>query len=170
MKTEFDYKYCLLCGGNLSKTGPSLLTCEKCGYRVFLNARPAAGVILRFQNTFGLCKRAIEPKKGLWDTIGGFVDYTENIEEALKREVREEAGIELENFRYIGSRNHDYIYQDVLVRPLGMIFESVLEKIPTIVAQDDIDEVRFFNSEEFPLDELAFPQFRDLFAAYITEI
>ncbi len=37
-----------------------------------------------------LNKRKIAPNPGSWDTVGGFVDVGETVEEAIKREFHEE--------------------------------------------------------------------------------
>ena len=42
-----------------------------------------------------LGRRAIEPWLGFWDTPGGFVSPGESLEDAVRRELREEAGIEI---------------------------------------------------------------------------
>ena len=43
-----------------------------------------------------LIKRAVEPSKGKWSIPGGGVEWGEPLVEALKREVREETGLEIE--------------------------------------------------------------------------
>ncbi|AKG91183.1 ADP-ribose pyrophosphatase [Geoglobus ahangari] len=43
-----------------------------------------------------LVKRANEPNKGKWSVPGGLVRAGETLEEALKREMREELGVEVE--------------------------------------------------------------------------
>lgn len=43
-----------------------------------------------------LVKRDIEPFKGFWVLPGGHVDYNERVEQAVKREVKEELGIRIE--------------------------------------------------------------------------
>ena len=50
------------------------------------------GIILK-GNKILLVKRAIEPFIGYWVIPGGHVDYGERVEEALKREMKEELGI-----------------------------------------------------------------------------
>jgi len=49
-----------------------------------------------------LVKRAIYPFSGYWVLPGGHVDYGERVEEALKREMKEELGIEVKIKKLIG--------------------------------------------------------------------
>lgn len=49
-----------------------------------------------------LVKRDIEPFKGFWVLPGGHVDYNEKVEQAIKREVKEEVGISTEVRDLIG--------------------------------------------------------------------
>ena len=50
-----------------------------------------------------LGRRGIEPFLGLWDTPGGFVEVGESLEECVRRELREEAGVEIEVGRLVAS-------------------------------------------------------------------
>ena len=43
-----------------------------------------------------MVQRANEPKKGLWSLPGGRVEQGEFLADALKREIREETGLEIE--------------------------------------------------------------------------
>jgi len=52
-------------------------------------------VVMRPDGSVVLVKRAKEPFKGFWALPGGFVEYGERVEEAIKREVREETGLEI---------------------------------------------------------------------------
>ena len=49
-----------------------------------------------------LMKRAQEPYLGYWCIPGGFVEYGEEVEEAVKREVLEETGVSAEVIGLIG--------------------------------------------------------------------
>jgi len=54
-----------------------------------------AGVIFKGSKVL-LAKRANEPSKGKWSLPGGTIELGESHLEALKREIREEAGIEIQ--------------------------------------------------------------------------
>ncbi|MBO8183192.1 MAG: NUDIX hydrolase [Archaeoglobus sp.] len=60
--------------------------------------RPLVGVgaVILEENRILLIKRASEPNKGLWSVPGGLVRLGERLEDALKREVKEETGLEVE--------------------------------------------------------------------------
>jgi 8-oxo-dGTP diphosphatase len=60
-------------------------------------AHPAVGVgaVVVRDGKVLLIKRAHEPRKGEWSLPGGIVELGEGLLEALRREVREETGLEI---------------------------------------------------------------------------
>jgi ADP-ribose pyrophosphatase YjhB (NUDIX family) len=51
-----------------------------------------------------LLKRNVEPFKGFWHVVGGHVEEGESLEEAVKREFREETGLDVTVGGVIGGR------------------------------------------------------------------
>ena len=47
------------------------------------------------------------------DLPGGFVDENERLEEALQREVKEELGISIDNWKYLTSQANRYLYKGI---------------------------------------------------------
>ena len=59
------------------------------------------GIILK-DNKILLTKRVIHPFQGYWVLPGGHVDYGERVEEALRREMKEETGVSLKIKKLFG--------------------------------------------------------------------
>ena len=98
-----------------------------------------------------LIKRKNEPFKNKWALPGGFVEYGEKLENAVKREIIEETGLTTEILDLIG------IYSDPKRDPRGHTVSAVyLLKIKkgSIKSGDDASEAKFFNLENLP--ELSF--------------
>ncbi|MGH8104625.1 MAG: NUDIX domain-containing protein [bacterium] len=70
-------------------------------------------VILTENNEVVLVRRKNEPFKGQWALPGGFVEYGERVEDAMRREVAEETWLSVEILRLIG------VYSDPKRDPRG---------------------------------------------------
>ena len=96
------FRFCPWCGGPLGEPVGERQDCARCGEPSYLNPKPTASAILldaRCRVLLG--RRGIEPHRGLWDTPGGFTRPGESLEECVRRELREEAGIEIEVGRLV---------------------------------------------------------------------
>jgi len=104
MVDKKTYHYCPYCGEKLvlkvvaqKKRG----ICSNCGFIDYVNAKPAVGaLILNEKKKILLGKRAVEPGRGLWNIVGGFLEDREYPIEGLKREVKEETGLEVEPYKF----------------------------------------------------------------------
>jgi len=127
---EFDvgpggaFRYCPKCAAAAMRViSAKLLRCEACGFELFMNpAASVAGVIVDRHGQMIVLIRGKEPGKGGWDLPGGFVDPGETAEEALRREIREEVGLEVTAMQYLGSWPNIYEYGGVRYRTLDLGF------------------------------------------------
>jgi 8-oxo-dGTP diphosphatase len=108
-------------------------------------------VIVRDGDRVLLVKRKNDPFKGKWALVGGFVEYGERVEEAAKRECREETGLEVELERLVG------VYSDPNRDPRGHVVSiCFLARVVRgkLKAGSDALEAKFF--KKIPWNELAF--------------
>ncbi len=89
------YPFCPWCAHPLPTEDPFRQACPSCGFVLYHNSSPCMGAIPRDQEGRVLLgRRGIEPFRGGWNTIGGFLRYGEDPFEGLRREVREETGVD----------------------------------------------------------------------------
>ncbi len=94
-----------------------------------------------------LIKRKNDPFKGKWALPGGFVEYGEKVEDAVKREVFEETGLETKIKKIIG------VYSDPNRDPRGHTVTIVylLDIIGgDLKSNDDASDAKFFNFKALP--------------------
>jgi ADP-ribose pyrophosphatase YjhB (NUDIX family) len=120
-----------------------------CGYKAIFSPEPVAGAIPRDEEgRIWLLRRALHEGVGRWTFPGGFVDLGESVEDAARRETREELEMEIELGDLVGvySRGEERTVLIVFAaRALGVGRET-----------REAIEVRAFAPDELPWDELAF--------------
>jgi 8-oxo-dGTP diphosphatase len=103
-----------------------------------------------------LARRAVEPDAGLWDTPGGFLDEGEEPEHGLLRELREEAGVDVELRDFVGIFADRYGEGVDAPFVLNLVWNVEIVRGEPEPA-DDVSELRWFDSDDLPAaDELAF--------------
>jgi ADP-ribose pyrophosphatase YjhB (NUDIX family) len=143
--------FCPRCGSPATVDFPRSLACGACGYHAFYNPKPVAAVVLRGLDGDGgiwLLRRGFEPGKGRWTFPGGFVDLGESVEDAARREVREEMTIDVDLGGLIG------VYSRAEDRIVLVVFAGVPLDRPQ--PTPEAPEVRAFAPAELPWNELAF--------------
>lgn len=101
-------KHCVTCGELLEQNDD---TCYQCpyGHQYFNNPRCGASIIfLRDDGKFLAAKRAIEPQKGKYGLIGGFLQFGESPQDAARREAKEETGVDVTELEMITTSPHIY--------------------------------------------------------------
>jgi ADP-ribose pyrophosphatase YjhB (NUDIX family) len=142
-------RYCPRCAREADVAFPRSITCRHCGYGAYYNPKPVAAAIPRdAEGRVLLLRRAFDPGAGLWTFPGGFVDLGESVEDAARRETREEMEIDVELGGLVG------VYSRAEDRVVLMVFAARALGEPRTT--DEATEVRAFAPGAIPWDELAF--------------
>lgn len=109
-----------------------------------------------------LCRRAIEPRHGLWTLPAGFMELNETIAEGAWRETREEAGAEIE----MGP-----LYTLLNVVRVGQIhlFHRARLLSPHFNPGPESLEARLFAEDEIPWDDIAFKTTRETLRCFFDD-
>ncbi|HYE35290.1 NUDIX domain-containing protein [Methylocaldum sp.] len=151
------FRFCPRCGGEyLSMQEHRAIKCGRCGFLYFFNTCAAAGAFVFYQNQLVLCVRAKDPAKGKLDLPGGFIEFNETVEDALRREIAEELNLETINYRYLTSVPNDYLYGGMLYKVTDMVFLCDALHIGTLKAADDVADYRLVSPYDIDPEELAF--------------
>lgn len=146
------WRFCPRCSAELLLEATSA-SCPDCGSRYYANSAPTVGALCEDEHgRLMLVRRAIEPRKGKWDTPGGFLEEGEAPFDGLRRELREETGLEIEPGEFFGALTD--LYGD----GPGAQFVLSLNWTARILAgtpapADDISEIRWFAADELPREE-----------------
>lgn len=123
--------------------------CNHCGFVDYQNPRIVAGSVVTSGEAILLCKRAIEPRKGFWTLPAGFMETGETIEEAARREAREEAMAEIEIDRVLA------MYTVARISQVQIMFRASLAS--AIAPGPESEAVELFAWRDIPWRSLAFP-------------
>jgi ADP-ribose pyrophosphatase YjhB (NUDIX family) len=138
------YSFCPKCGGRLEDT-----ICTKCGFVFYQNAKATASAVIVDGKKTLLGKRKNNPRKGMWDTLGGFLEGSEHPIDGLRREIREELGVEIEVEDFLGFFMGKYIYQEIEYDTLNLAWICRI-KSGEPKANDDISEIVWFDLDNLP--------------------
>lgn len=117
--------------------------CPNCG--AFTNRGTSVDMIITKNDQILLLKRKAEPFKGYWGIFGGFIEWDESPEDAVRRETKEETNLDVIDMKLIG------VYGDPKRHPRQVI--TIVYKIEVTgepQAGDDAEEVKWFNKNNIP--------------------
>lgn len=136
------HRFCGRCGGGLvSARGGYVKRCESCGREHFPRTDPAVIMLVTDGDRALLGRQAVWPA-GRFSTLAGFVDPGESLEQAVVREVAEEAGIEVTDVTYFG--NQPWPFPSSLM--VGFFARAVSTDIS--VDDDELETARWFSRAE----------------------
>ena len=101
-----------------------------------------------------LIQRKNDPFKNQWALPGGFVEETENLESAARRELKEETGLTLKTMQQIGAFGEPD--RDPRMRTISIAFLSKIKEEIKPRAADDASDAKWVSFKDLSELELAF--------------
>jgi len=147
-------KFCSECSALVNRLIPpgdthERFVCAACATVHYQNPKMVVGCIPEWEDQILLCRRAIDPRHGLWTLPAGFMELSETTAEAAAREAQEEANASIEIGDLYTLYNLPHISQVYLIyrgRLRNLDFSPGIESL----------EVRLFRESEIPWDQMAF--------------
>ncbi|KAA3617248.1 MAG: NAD(+) diphosphatase [Calditrichaeota bacterium] len=143
------HQFCSKCGSkSINKSGGHLRLCSnmECGKETFPRTDPAVIMLVEYRLESGekkcLLGRHTKSPEGMFSTLAGFVDPGESLEEAVVREVFEEAGIRVGQVTYQGSQPWPFPASIMLG------FRAQAETININVDPQELAEAKWFSADE----------------------
>ncbi|MBS01798.1 MAG: NUDIX hydrolase [Gammaproteobacteria bacterium] len=160
-------KFCSECGHGLTVRVPDgdnreRSICDRCATIHYLNPKIVTGCLPVFEDRVLLCRRAIEPRSGLWTLPAGFMENGESAEEGARRETMEEAcaHVEIDNLYTLFSLPHiSQVYMFFLARLPEPVFQAGEESLA----------VELFREDQIPWEQLAFPVVTDTLRHFFND-
>lgn len=88
-------------------------------------------------------------QSGYWSKPGGTVEFGEKIEDAIKREIKEEFDVEIELTKFLGFTNH--IMKEENQHWLSISYlAKIIKGEPKNLESEKHDEIRWFNFNDLP--------------------
>lgn len=158
------FAYCPACGGKgISFESNKRYFCTNCGFEYFHNVATAAGVFIISKGRLLTLVRAQEPGKGLLGLPGGFVDPGERVEDAVRRECREEVGFEPDDIDFLCSFPNEYHFRGMLYHTCDLYFthrNDTVELNSLSANPEEVSKLLFTPLEEVDPLRFAFPAAR----------
>ena len=148
-------RFCSVCGSPDLRfrvpEGDSLprFVCPACGEIHYQNPKLVVGCLPEWEGRIMLCRRAIEPRYGLWTLPAGFLENGETVVAGAARETLEEASARVdvgELYTLISLPQINQVYMVFRARLIDLDFGPGIESL----------EVRLFDENAVPWEQLAF--------------
>lgn len=169
MKPADCFLHCPKCGQPAAQPGTAPFHCGACGFLFYFNPAIAAGaVLLGPDDKVLLIRRAKDPHQGKLTVPGGFIDAGELAEDALRREIREEVGLEVERLDYFCSLPNSYPYRGVTYQVLDFFFVGRVDSMTVQTDPGEVAEVRWLARDQIQLNEIAFDSVREMLRRFLS--
>jgi len=144
MDWDRTHQYCGKCGSpTKDKADERAKVCPTCGTVSFPRMSPAIIVAVVRDKSILLAHAARFPGD-MYSVLAGFVEPGESLEDCVRREVKEEAGLDVKNIRYFGSQPWPF--------PNSLMVGFTAEHAGGEITMDEkeIVDARWFTADHLP--------------------
>lgn len=167
------YKYHPTTGKKLSREHENKFI-DTDGNAFYDNPVPAVNVILiNPEQEILLLERNENPHRGSLDFPGGFIENGENADQAIKREVKEELGFELDTLNYFSTYSDVYPQtidgNELEIPIITIIYFSVLKRTPSFTINREVINPKFYKFSEIPSQKIKFKTIKMAISDFSSE-
>ena len=159
--------FCSSCGEKVSLIIPEgdnrqRYVCASCETIHYENPKIVTGCIAEWQDKILLCKRAIEPRHGLWTLPAGFMENAETNLQGAARETAEEANAEVDNMK---------LFCVFSIAHINQVYTMYRGDLVGGVASPGVEslEVALMDEDEIPWQEMAFQVITETLKLYYQD-
>ena len=170
MSRFVGWQHCPRCAaplqtGSFGEHEADVLHCPACGLVVYDNPAPTASALVVRDGALLLTRRAREPLAGCWDVPGGFIEPMELPEQAVRRELLEETGLEVDVGRLLGIHTDRYGDGAATLN----LFYAVTVAGGREQPADDVSEIGWFPLAGLDPAIVAFASGREAIAQFVAK-
>ena len=144
MEWDRNHQFCSRCGTpTVARSEERARACPQCRFTVYPPVSPAIMILIK-RGREVLLGRKKEWAPGRYSALAGFVEPGEMLEDTVRRETREEVGVEVANIRYFGSQPWPF--------PHSLMIAFTADYAGGEIRPDgvEIEEARFFDAGQLP--------------------
>lgn len=161
-------KFCSQCGSAVELVIPEndnryRHVCTTCQTVHYQNPKVVTGCIVEHETKILMCKRAIEPRYGLWTLPAGFMENNETTSEGAARETMEEASADVDIIDLYA------IYDIPHISQVYMMYRARLADPVQFGPGPESLEVELMDEGDIPWEQLAFPVIRETLIRYFDD-
>ncbi len=139
-----DHQFCGRCGNATNAHQKDRArTCETCQIDFYPRLSPCV-IMLISRGEECLLARHARSKANFYSTLAGFIEPGESVENALRREVMEEVGVQVQNLRFFTSQPWPFPGQ------LMLGFNADYHAGEIVIDDDEIEDAQWWHYRDLP--------------------
>jgi len=159
-----SFQFCPRCAGKLivvTKETTPVHQCSSCGFVLYQNQNVTTAAIIIRDGKLLFTRRKVAPYLGMLDLAGGYVEPQESPQAGMKRELREELGVDGTIMAQLGVFGPDaYEFGGMTVYNSTAFFQVNIGN-QTPIAADDAESLEWHDLGTLDLTTVAFPGQRE---------